>query len=136
MTSTMLSAVARLLKFGRLTCADAVDEPEKKRNKAIIMRYGISFAGGPAEEKMELADFPYDIFPVAELSGDMLQTTRPTRQLIFESFEALHFRNLFPAPMSRGMAGQNRSIIRMFRENYARSCGDAMSCRSLRFILI
>jgi hypothetical protein len=80
------------------------------------MRYGISFAGGPPEEKMELADFPYDIFPVAELSGDMLQTSRPTRQLIFESFEALHFRNLFPAPMSRSMAAQNRSIIRMFRE--------------------
>ena len=91
------------------------------------MRFGISFAGAPPEDKMELADFPYDIFPVAELTGDMLQSSRPTRQLIFECFEALHFRNLFPAPMSRSMAMQNRSIIRMFREQLRkimRRCDD------------
>lgn len=91
------------------------------------MRYGLSFAGGPAEEKMELADFPYDIFPVAELPGDMLQSSRPTKQLIFECFERLHFRNLFPAPMCRSMALQNRTIIRMFREQLRkimRRCDD------------
>ena len=91
------------------------------------MRCGISFAGGPAEEKMELADFPYDIFPVAELPGDMMQTSRPTKQLIFECFERLHFRNLFPAPMCRSMALQNRTIIRMFREQLRkimRRCDD------------
>ncbi len=80
------------------------------------MRFGLSFAGGPTEEKMDLADFPYDIFPVAELSGDLLQQSRPARQLVLDNFSALHFRNLFPAPMSRSMATQNRSIIRMFRE--------------------